>query len=89
MQTRKSQDRKQLTGNGLSATGSRLHRVRSRKNGLRMDVKINRVSDNQIAITLIGEGHEFDEVFEPNFASQLAEEFLKAIQIVEDAPNNS
>jgi len=54
-----------------------------------MDAKINRVSDTQISITLIGEGHEFDEVFEPNFASQLAEEFLKAIQIVEDAPNNS
>lgn len=54
-----------------------------------MDVKINRVSDTQISITLIGEGHEFDEVFEPNFANQLAEEFLKAIQIVEDAPNNS
>ena len=54
-----------------------------------MDAKITRVSDNQISITLIGEGHEFDEVFEPNFANQIALEFLKAIQIVEDAPNNS
>ena len=54
-----------------------------------MDAKITRVSDNQISITLIGEGHEFDEVFEHNFANQIALEFLKAIQIVEDAPNNS
>ena len=54
-----------------------------------MDVKINRVSDTQISITLIGEGHEFDDVFQPDFASELATEFLKAIQIVEDAPDHS
>jgi len=54
-----------------------------------MDAKLNRISDTQISITLIGEGHEFDEVFQPDFAHELSLEFLKGIQIVKDAPNNS
>jgi hypothetical protein len=54
-----------------------------------MDIKINRVDDKQIAITLIGEGYEFDDVFVEDFARDLAIVFMKGIEIVEDASDNS
>jgi len=54
-----------------------------------MDVKINRVDDERISITLIGAGHEFDEAFSENFAKDLAVEFMKGLQIVQDASDNS
>jgi hypothetical protein len=76
-------------GNGQSATDFRTRLALSPKNGLSMDVKINRVDDERISITLIGAGHEFDEVFSEDFAKDLAVEFMKGLQIVQDASDNS